>query len=1337
MNFYVYINGKTHKLVQGFTISEEYNETLDSASIIISNSPQLDINPYDDVFIYSEYCGYFDADCGKIVPNYDKKFIFKGYPINNANLYAKKEKPFFYKHFLIYKFVERIIILGEKEEDTRYEYTIELFSETKGLETIQAPNISITQSLNKKIPTYVYINRFLSLYNKRIKKTSKEIIDWEYYSKYTLGDVYNNSYVYCKKISPFTIRGNTYSFNSTSFTVGIFNFTGTVENLTEITDSETISNLGFDIFKNCRFYTVDNKNFAFFVTGSFSEVKIFDDNYRIPSLLTNVSEVFSDSFAPDFTLNSPSLRQILEKLFITKDCIPVVFDDQIYAMDITLRRGKFDLKKGQINYITGSKNSDNYCTDLKRTYSNALTQENSSRFVDFLGFRNSDSGLLNLSNLRIETRFPIYKINKVYMCYFKRIKYVENSENPVNKIFLCKQDITKLVKLNSERNVLSEDIEDFNLTPKSSIDDMAKYKFATVGYDIGSNYIEGWGTKYSYPTSNFFWQTEVKSYIENLFNYMDREHPYGIYDFDYLIKKIVGEDGTIPNNYGFYPFGGIDNTIVIPDENIYNDADKGWFDTIIGLLDSPLEDVNLTLHLKHLFFQIDYQGFYNGTVIHSKGLGKDNLTINDNPSSSLTLLELDGSAQKEKLNRYGNKGIQINARYKDINDVQLLGSVYEHNNDKDVVIYHKEYSINDNVIDCSYSGTRDYVLKDYFTSVYAKHRTYNLMSYSESITRSENQKIYFVISKNKIINDKNLGVSFDGFNTNFIKTFFSFWEGVKTIEAYGRINESEKINYGLFKKGDDYYATDINVFVSGVSLCLNICMFDNITSGTYISKMKNYYFAYNTSNYVIGATQKWVNLVDDMTTGQINKMGFYFGHIQGGKEYGYIDEDTIYDDNANKENDFDRKAMYDKILSLPKIIGSPKIKNQIYFDKTVYKDNKEKIDMTLQIEPIVDNEIYISPWFSKLSNLFSVYEKYNKDIPYSFSKKEEIFNDLIFNTRAGSYGGDNHPFPVLIIAINKKEENWLEKYPPQFTGGIEIEGSILLNNRATVEQTANGRYVNFSVNFKNLISVSEDELKIIGDISYSIYNAQSGEDGNGVYNDYTFTLSSSEMFEYQVNNSVPMQNVYSTIKNNFLYAKGYKDDDYKVYMCGIINGTIASQTFNGIEWACWAGDGNMYTDKVDGYVKHQFLKGNTLKYAEDKKNKNLYWVYTPSYYEFREYMVYDELGSLSTFSPLTVWELGDEVSSNNIQFTWIGDNKLKIIHPVLNYGSHILCYYKTENGKYNFVFGFKPDENSSKSGKTNSFTELNMSLLSFKDLTVYDSDSNLPVGNIPDNESII
>ena len=55
------INGIEYegKLVQGNTFSEEYNETLDSASIFLSQIPKMEINPYDDVYIYNEnYEGY-------------------------------------------------------------------------------------------------------------------------------------------------------------------------------------------------------------------------------------------------------------------------------------------------------------------------------------------------------------------------------------------------------------------------------------------------------------------------------------------------------------------------------------------------------------------------------------------------------------------------------------------------------------------------------------------------------------------------------------------------------------------------------------------------------------------------------------------------------------------------------------------------------------------------------------------------------------------------------------------------------------------------------------------------------------------------------------------------------------------------------------------------------------------------------------------------------------------------------------------------------------------------------------------------------------------------------
>ena len=107
MDYFVNINGTTHKLVQGFTVSEEYNETLDSANIIISDSPQLNIKPYDDVFIYSEYCGYYDAESNRIMPNYNQKFVFKGYPVDSRN-YKEIEMPYYYRHFLLDQYTEEL-----------------------------------------------------------------------------------------------------------------------------------------------------------------------------------------------------------------------------------------------------------------------------------------------------------------------------------------------------------------------------------------------------------------------------------------------------------------------------------------------------------------------------------------------------------------------------------------------------------------------------------------------------------------------------------------------------------------------------------------------------------------------------------------------------------------------------------------------------------------------------------------------------------------------------------------------------------------------------------------------------------------------------------------------------------------------------------------------------------------------------------------------------------------------------------------------------------------------------------------------------------------------------
>lgn len=906
------INNQLHKIVQGTPFAEEFNETLDSGSIIISHTEFLQLKPYDDVFIWdADYT--FDGF-------YDDKILLSGkeYTFNEeTRKFEKDGVAVFYKHLLINNFTETMLNLkdlnlseeeyiknGEKGvEDYKpiYEYKIQLFSEAKGLETACAPNISVTQPLKmeKKVSTWEYLERYVKLYSPVYKKVDSSIDKtWKFEKKYT--------------VSP--------------------------------------------------------------------TLKYF----------------FEDSYAPDFSLNNPTLREILSKLMITKDLIPYVVNNVIYGMDITKRSNvPFNKDTSSINYITGNMSSSDFCDNLKKTYSDALSQDNSARLIEYLGFRNSDSALMTLDNMRLETRFPIYKINKIYMCYYKEMIITKEDGKLDYRNFLCKQDITPLVKLNTERNLLSQDwskLENITGDDLKSIDQLKDYKMMTVGYDIGSKIISGWGTKYTYPKIGTFWE-KTKTYIENIARNLNIINPYGIYTYEYLKNKFGLGEGNIlfmknPDVLEgmVTPFGTeIENYSVV----VINQAQK----------------------LKSFIFEVDYQAFYNGTIIHSKDNGLDNITVNDNPSSSLTLLEQDGLFAKEKVNRFGNKGLTISARYKDKTDengniisafsqMQELGQVYEDHNNKDVVIYHREYQIWENEIICIYYGMHDYVLKNYYTSVYARHRTWSLMPYSESVRRAENRKIMILLSKNKMYfenfenndNSRLLLKKFDD-NNNYLKSIFSAFEPSDVYQSINYIKDNQRLNYGYLTYNNEYYATDLNVFVSGNSLCMNISMPDNISAGAYIEtinpdfsdeydaktekempetidKLDKYLLMKNVEDDYTGSKQKWWSLTDDLETGTTKSLGFYCCHT---------DLSAYYDSSPSKDDIL--KKIYPFLIDYPKLnIVSGENKNTIGNVIDIYKDNKELIDMTYQIEPISnDKDILFNQWLMKLSNLTGSYIKLNED----------------------------------------------------------------------------------------------------------------------------------------------------------------------------------------------------------------------------------------------------------------------------------------------------------------------------------------------------------------------
>lgn len=888
------INGIQYDILQGATFAEEFNETLDSGSIIINNVQKIrDLMPYDDVYIYSFT---------------DPEYKFKGYPFDSDN-----PRPKFYKHLLVDQFTEEVLRLGDKEEDGRYKYKIELMSETKKLETIQLPNISVTQPIKgEKRSVYKYAEIFVNLYSPTYKKA-------------------------------------VYKANGDSSAV-------------------VISNEWADAVR----YT----------------------------LAPELKNIFDNVYSPDFVLNTPTLRALLSKLFLVKDMIPYVQDDVIYAMDISKRGNKFDANPKYVNIITGSRTSDNHCDNLRRNYTDALSRDRSCRSVEYVGFRNSDNALMTIANMRLELGMPIYKINKIYLCYYKNIKvnYLGAKDSALaskgveDGVMLCKQDISKLVKLNTERNLLSQDWENLQEeNPPQNIDDMAKYKFCTVGYDIGSKYITGWGDIYTYPT---FWNDNKYTAVQNIVSKMDYFYPFGIYDEPYVAKQFgegVSVYSTIDDSFW--------TSVVTKKYSQSNGSVDMFFNTVESVFTNP------SLKLKGLFFIVDYEGFYNGTIVHSKKNERDDIVINDNASESLTLIEQDAIYQTEKVNRFGNKALQINARYDSFFDsngnelLQPLASVYESSYEDDVVIYHREYSIFNNCVQCTYYGTKNYVLKNWFTSVYARYRTWNLMSYNESVKRSENEKNYIFWSEKESYYENKAQTLFN----NYKEVHYALKEVLSclvpwTIDNVSGIYEftiDSKINCATIRGdiADTAYLADLNAFVANNSLCFNIKTFDNFSQGVYISQAEpmidkadpygnrifeedwikqpwSYFTDPATSDYS-GSKQDYYSLVNNI--GETQNFSFEVGKQTPSS----APIDFFKSSNDKTVLSGAVTSAYNQLLAIPNQWGSKDVKLRVR--KDFYKDNKSYMDMTMQVENFsLSKNVIVAPWAMKLSDLLADYPKFDQ-----------------------------------------------------------------------------------------------------------------------------------------------------------------------------------------------------------------------------------------------------------------------------------------------------------------------------------------------------------------------
>lgn len=116
----------------------------------------------------------------------------------------------------------------------------------------------------------------------------------------------------------------------------------------------------------------------------------------------------------DLSFSQPTLRQLLTSLMLQVGCIPVIKNRKLTFIDFKEQKKNF-IKDYSVNYIQKSLSSDSFVNTLVNNHSQVLDTSNEV-ITEYVGFRNRQKLILQQKdNLTIETKFPIYKINEVFL----------------------------------------------------------------------------------------------------------------------------------------------------------------------------------------------------------------------------------------------------------------------------------------------------------------------------------------------------------------------------------------------------------------------------------------------------------------------------------------------------------------------------------------------------------------------------------------------------------------------------------------------------------------------------------------------------------------------------------------------------------------------------------------------------------------------------------------------------------------------------------------------------------------------------------------------------------
>ena len=781
------------EIISGFTITEQFNETLDSSAIKFRADHRLKIKPYDE-------CCFENGIC-----------------------------------MLVDTFVET----QESLDTEQYLYTINLMSLTKLLEKIQLPNRAITHSLVSGQNSIIkYIDEYLELYSPKIRVVNgntwekKQLIQNKLdYAKY---NVKCRDFAFSKP----TLRQALTSLMLQVSCIPILkkNFETNEIELHDI-DFRKEGNTINELDNYCNYITRSNASDSYVNTLAIVNENMLDEHFVSNEIIgfRDAQNIFLkqkenlklETKFPIYNVNKFILNVYSTAKLRVADTPSLLY---FYDSDIPAPINKWEnegylqhidwygfyIRIANNNTIRVYKNFFNMRHDTFLPMGYLLTLSN----IVINEVEKYSGGLKVLKTTKIDTPFTLepetlngggdaFKdlpytreyvgennyITIVADVYWERegksgtLKEFAFSDEileiqPTDFAYLYSRDITPLCVENSKRQLLDTDF--LHMTEVSSVEQLEKYIYGTVGYNIGTNVIEGFSQ--TYDKSVGWWQ-EPYTYIENIFNAIRRE-------------KSIGE------NF-YYKFqqdtlGGLPEDLVIQ---------VGALRTI-----TPENIVGGDL-FTNIFFSIEYQALNKMRI----DISKDDVEINipiaqyDSDENSITNANDLIIVEQQKADRLGNDIITINQR------IPLSANYNGYNlNDRilgEYVIFKKETQYNPYDIQIVYIASKDYVLQNYFTAIQTKYRAYEYIDYGQSVLRQENTKVYCLIDKFAINNDNDSIYLFKPFDL---------------VSAITNDTEDKKIKYVVNADDNKGYKTDLSIISAQNTLLFTYIDFDSISHGIYI-----------------------------------------------------------------------------------------------------------------------------------------------------------------------------------------------------------------------------------------------------------------------------------------------------------------------------------------------------------------------------------------------------------------------------------------------------------------------------------------------------------------------